>query len=200
MTFEMIMAAMALAAKADKYNHPDYDAIEEKYRQEELELARLERELNEKYPKERYLGLFILRCTVFIPAYNKKVECLVSDRDVRVYNYVMQDNEKVYDLIIGDTAEYDSVEEGFWVPPTKFNDHTGELDKDMEELLGIMISRAIYKRDGNMQKISDCDNRASRLVKSEGLVYDKGYFKDPKTNTYKHLYSITSKGVHLREG
>lgn len=201
MTFEMVMAAMALAAKADKYNHPDYDAIEEKYRQEELEWARYKKELKDKYPKEMNFDWFVLRCTIFVPFYSKKIECFIADQGIWVYNFFYKDGEKVYDFISPWGAEYEYVEE-YCPSPHLFNDHTGELNKSIEEMLGWVISCSIYRREGNEKKALECETKVNMLLRSRNIKYDSKFlsFTNIKDKTGVGLYSIASEGVQLREG
>lgn len=201
MTFEMLMAAMALMAKADRRsgNYPDYDMEEMLIRQQEKEYDDYLREMEEKYPRDWYNGHFLLHCKIYIPAYGEMVNCMIEPGGIHVCKHEVVDGIECYLMVLyGGGYEYFEGDD-YWIAPEKYNDRTGQMNPITVEALGYAISCGVAKLSGKFFELEKYEKKVNDLVNREGLLFNGSKFDFQNKNTLKtvNLYEYASKGIDL---
>lgn len=204
LTFEMVMAAMYLAAKTETYRY-DYETeriIEELEVKREEEYYEAIKSLRNKYPRDILFNDFVLRCKLYVPAYNQKVECLIKQfGGIQVfYQETVNGVENYLDITPVFGSSY--IEKGYqWANPENFNNRTHQMDKTIAEALGFAISCGVYKLRGMEQEVQNCEKKVNSLLSVKNIVFDaKMFLFNNKGETGGlDLYELASTGIDLDE-
>lgn len=195
------MAAMALLAKADRYNHPDYELEDRLREQEEREYREHIQSLKEKYPKDMLFDDFVLRCKLYIPAYREVVDCLITYRDIQVCHYEYINGEECYFLATSYWGYENPEKCDCWANPDKFNNRTNQMDATIAEALGYAISYGVYELRGMMTEKLQCEQKVNNLLHSRNITFNgsKFIFDRNGDNSGINLYKFASEGIDLDE-
>lgn len=199
------MAAMYVAGKAQMKECCDYETermIEEEDARREREYYQAIKSLKNKYPRDMLFDDFVLRCKLYIPAYNQKVDCLIKHfGGIQVF---YQETVNGVENYVGITPMFgsDYIEKGYhWANPENFNNRTHQMDKTIAEAMGLAISCGIYKLRGMEQEVQECEKKVNSLLSVKNIVFDakKFLFNNKGETGGLDLYEFASTGIDLDE-
>jgi len=207
MTFEVLMAAMAFAARVNKFSGNEYNSeLEDRLNKEHQtnNLRALDEErcaLEEMYPGDFVSGTFFLKCRVYIPLFDEDVLCLIYGSEITVFKHIPNQHETGLILLspVFGPCYYDDD----YIPQNLY-DRTAQINKEVADILGKMISSSIcylLKRNKEAEVYErEVNNQLKRWdFKFIGRLFAFNYTKElSQGQIFPLLYEFATTDIDLK--